>query len=98
MDQQEQHAHPLDPLTADEISLVAAALRQQQGVRDGWRFASIELAEPEKRELAAGRGGIARTAHAVCWNTADGQAYRATVTLPAGAVTHWQHLPGISRT
>jgi len=95
VDQPEQHAHPLDPLTADEISLVAAALRQQQGVRDGWRFASIELAEPEKRELAAGPGGIARIAHAVCWNTADGQAYRSTVTLPAGLVTHWQHLPGV---
>jgi primary-amine oxidase len=31
----------------------------------------------------------------VCWNTADGQAYRANVTLPEGMVTDWQHLPGV---
>ena len=31
----------------------------------------------------------------VCWNRADGQAYRATVSLTAGEVTGWEHLPGV---
>jgi primary-amine oxidase len=83
--------HPLDPLTAAEISLVAGALRTRQGLDDGWRFASIELAEPAKHELA---GSPARAAQVVCWSTADGQAYRAFVTLPGGEVSHWQHLAG----
>jgi len=87
--------HPLDPLTADEIRHVAAALREAKGVTDGWRFASIDLAEPAKAELADGPSGIVRTAHAICWNTADGQAYRALVTLPGGEITHWQELPGV---
>src|SRR5215469_15661438 len=87
--------HPLDPLTADEIRHVAAALREAKGVTDGWRFASIDLAEPAKAELADGPSGIIRTAHAICWNTADGQAYRALVTLPGGEITHWQELPGV---
>jgi primary-amine oxidase len=86
--------HPLDPLTADEIRHVAATLREKNGVADGWRFASIELAEPAKEELAAGLAGSARSATAICWNTGSAQAYRASVSLADGAVTHWEHLPG----
>ena len=91
----ERHdAHPLDPLSADEIRQVAATLREEKGVDRHWRLASIELAEPSKAELAAGPDGISRGALVVCWNAADGQAYRAQVALPGGEITHWQHLPG----
>ncbi len=88
-------AHPLDPLTADEIRAVAAALLEEKGVSRSWRFASIDLAEPAKAELAAGPSGIVRTAHAICWNTADGETYRAMVTLPGGEIAHWEHVPGV---
>ena len=30
----------------------------------------------------------------MCWNRADGQAYRAVVSLTGDAVTGWEHLPG----
>ena len=30
----------------------------------------------------------------VCWDRADGQAYRATVSLTGDKVTSWEHLPG----
>jgi primary-amine oxidase len=88
-------AHPLDPLSADEIRHVAATLRDRKGVGTNWRFASIDLIEPAKDELAADPDGIPRLAEAICWNTADGQAFRARVALPAGDVTAWQHLPGL---
>ncbi len=87
-------AHPLDPLTADEIRHVAATLREKRDVGDGWRFASIELAEPAKEDLAARVADGARAAAVICWNTGDGQAYRAKVSLADGAVTLWEHLPG----
>ncbi len=86
--------HPLDPLTADEIRAVAAALgRDREVTPPRWRFASIELKEPPKGAQAP------REALAVCWNTEDGQAYRAVISLDAappsgGAVTGWEHLPG----
>ena len=81
--------HPLDPLTADEIRAVAAALGRDRGVTPPrWRFASIELKEPPKGAQAA------REALAVCWNTEDGQAYRAVISLQDGTVTGWEHLPG----
>ena len=103
--------HPLDPLTADEIRRAAAIVRHDREAGDGWRFASIELKEPAKADLPALENGrlaadgrlAGREALVVCWNRADGQAYRATVSLSGGAgkaagaggeVTGWEHLPG----
>ena len=40
--------HALDPLSADEFRQAAAILRRDHGVSERWRFASIELKEPEK--------------------------------------------------
>ena len=88
-------AHPLDPLSADEIRHVAATLRDCKGAGTHWRFASIDLVEPAKDELAADPDGIPRAAEAICWDTTDGQAFRARVALPAGDVTAWEHLPGL---
>jgi primary-amine oxidase len=83
-------AHPLDPLTAEEIRQAAAIVRRDHGVGAGWRFASIELREPVK--------GAPETAHrdaiVVCWDRADGRAYRAVVSLDGDAVTSWADLPG----
>jgi primary-amine oxidase len=89
-------AHPLDPLSAEEIRQVAAILRRDQGVGPAWRFASIELKEPGKDPLAAleADGPARREAIVVCWNRTDGQAYRAVVSLTGAAVTAWEHLPG----
>jgi primary-amine oxidase len=86
--------HPLDPLSAEEIRQVAATLRETHGVADGWRFASIELAEPPKDQLAAALTTGTRAAVVICWNTGNGQPYRARVSLPDGAVTSWEPLDG----
>jgi primary-amine oxidase len=86
--------HPLDPLAADEVRTVTAILGRDRGVTPPlWRFASIELAEPPKAALRE-PGPVPRRALAVCWNTGDGQAYRAAISLDDGAVTGWEHLPG----
>src|ERR1700737_2337593 len=86
----------VDPLTAAEIRQAAAILRRDRGVGDTWRFASIELKEPAKAELPALEASQQppRAAIVVCWDRADGQAYRATVSLTGDQVTTWQHLPG----
>jgi primary-amine oxidase len=88
--------HPLDPLSGDEIRAAAAAVRRDRGVGEGWRFASIELREPDKavaRDFAPG-DPIAREAEVICWNRADGQAYKARVDLAGDRVTAWEHRPG----
>jgi primary-amine oxidase len=88
--------HPLDPLSAEEIRQAAAIVRRDRTVGDSWRFASIELKEPAKADLPAIESGelARRLATVVCWDRADGQAYRATVSLSGDEVTAWEHLPG----
>ena len=88
--------HPLEPLSAEEIRQAAAIVRRDRGVGDGWRFASVELKEPAKADLPALEPGrrTRREARVVCWNRADGQAYRATVSLTEDEVSSWEHLPG----
>jgi primary-amine oxidase len=85
--------HPLDPLSAEEIRQAAAIVRRDRGVGAGWRFASIELREPGKDALRAGDAGR-REAIVVCWDRADGRAYRAVVSLTGDSVEAWQDLPG----
>jgi primary-amine oxidase len=81
--------HPLEPLSADEIRQVAAVVRRDLGVGDGWRFASIELKEPAKADLPTLEAGTrtSREALVVCWD-------RAVVSLTKDAVSRWEHLPG----
>jgi len=92
--------HPLDPLSAEEIRQAARILRRDRGIGGSWRFASIELKEPAKADLpalaakAAGGEPARREALVVCWDRADGQAYRAAVSLSGDEVTNWEHLPG----
>ncbi len=90
------NSHPLDPLSADEIRQAAEIVRRDRGLAASWRFASIELAEPAKSDLATLEAdpAAARAAIVVGWDRADGLAYRATVSLTGDAVTSWEHLPG----
>jgi primary-amine oxidase len=94
------NSHPLDPLSADEIRQAAAIVRRDRATGDTWRFASIELKEPAKADLPALAAALEvgarpdRAAIVVGWDRADGQAYRAVVSLTGDEVTGWEHLPG----
>ena len=47
-------AHPLDPLSREEISRAVAILRQGPAAAESFRFISIELREPAKEDLRNG--------------------------------------------
>src|SRR5918911_1455538 len=85
--------HPLHLLTADEIRRAAGVLRREKEVDARWRFASVELKEPTKGELATGEA-IPRQAVVVLWNHEDGLAYKALVSLSEDAVVAWEARPG----
>ncbi|MGP0028064.1 MAG: primary-amine oxidase [Streptosporangiaceae bacterium] len=89
--------HPLDPLTSDEIRGAVAILRRDRGTGDRWRFAGIELAEPDKASLLGWRPGepVIRQARITCWNTEDGRTYTAIVSLTGDEVTGFEHRPGV---
>jgi primary-amine oxidase len=96
-------AHPLDPLSADEFATAAAILRREHevqagGLGVGWRFASIELAEPTKAELRAFEldGTIpGRRATVICLNRATNATYKSVVSLGADRVESFEHVPGV---
>jgi primary-amine oxidase len=89
-------AHPLDPLSAAEISQVRELLARERGVGAGWRWASIELREPSKDVARDHRPGdaIERAATAVVWDRADGAAYVAVVSVTSDSVKLWTHVEG----
>jgi primary-amine oxidase len=96
-------AHPLDPLSADEFATAAAILRREHDVQAGgpglgWRFASIELAEPTKAELRVfERDGTTpgRRATVICLNRTSNATYKSLVSLSADRVESFEHVPGV---
>jgi primary-amine oxidase len=86
-------AHPLDPLSPDEIRAAVAVVRRDRAVTDRWRFATIALNEPPKDALRATETP-AREAELLCWNRDDGDAYKAVVSLTEDRVVSFEHRPG----
>lgn len=91
-------AHPLDPLSADEIRQAVAVLRRDRGVDEAWRFASIELKEPAKQAVRdfdpTASTGPPREARVVCWSRVEQVTYKALVSLTDDAVLCWDDVPG----
>lgn len=89
--------HPLDPLSAPEFRRVTEILRDEREVGPGWRYAGIELAEPDKAALAAFDADGTRPpreASVICFDRADNTAYKARVSLTDGSVLAWTAVPG----
>jgi primary-amine oxidase len=90
--------HPLEPLSAEEITRAVDLLRGSGRLGAACRFVSIVLREPEKSAvLAFDTEGTAtpREAAVVVLDKADGRTYEAVVSLSDGAVTRWEHVPGV---
>ncbi len=92
-------AHPLDPLSADEFRAAAEILRRERSVvPPAWRFASIELAEPDKaamREFDASGATPARRATVVCFERNANATYKSVISLSDGSVESFEHVPGV---
>ncbi len=98
--------HPLDPLSTDEFTAVAALLHREHEVgaapsatsERGWRFASMELVEPSKQELRTFEedGTVpARRATAICLNRSANATYKSVVSLSDDRVETFDHIPGV---
>ncbi|MCV7424473.1 primary-amine oxidase [Mycobacterium yunnanensis] len=98
--------HPLDPLSSDEFRAAAAVLRREHqvtatptsGTGRGWRFASMELVEPSKAELARFEdvGDVPpRRAVVICFDRSTNSTYKAVVSLTDDRVETFDHVPGV---
>ncbi|HEV8674627.1 MAG TPA: primary-amine oxidase [Methylomirabilota bacterium] len=90
-------AHPLDPLTADEIDRAWEILRTQQTLSARTRVVSITLHEPPKEVVLGHRSGDAgeRAAFVVVMDSAAARTYEAVVSLSRKQVVSWEHIPGV---
>lgn len=88
-------AHPLDPLTADEIETVSTILDAAGVLGPGFRFISTSLLEPAKDTLQAWKPGqpLARMAQAVLLDRDSGLAFEAVVDLTKHSVAGFTKLP-----
>src|SRR4051812_42713031 len=79
-------AHPLAPLSADELSRAVDILRRERGLGPRVRFATVTLHEPPKSALLDYSPGesLDRQVFAVLLDNEDGQTYEAIVSLTEG--------------
>jgi primary-amine oxidase len=84
-------AHPLDPLSADELALAAAIVSADGRLGDRLVFSVVETLEPPKDHLDA---GPPREAFAALLDTGSGTTYEAVVDLAGGTVRALRAVPG----
>ena len=87
-------AHPLDPLTTDEIDRAADILKREKNLPDDILFAALTLQEPPKEQVLAGKA-VPREAFAVVFDRKTNRTSEAVVDLAAGRVTSFRELSGV---
>lgn len=89
--------HPLDPLTADEITAATDILRRERALGDSARFVRVSLHEPSKDAVLRFRAGdpLDREAFVIVRDTAARTTYEAVVAITARTVRSWREVPGV---
>jgi primary-amine oxidase len=88
-----EHAHPLDPLSPDELERVVALVRAHSRYRFGMRFGTIALKEPPKAALLA-CAQVRRVGEVVLLDNTSRGSFRLEVDLDKEAVGPWERIDG----
>jgi primary-amine oxidase len=90
-------AHPLDPLSAEEVAEAVRIARAGAGLGDSARYVYVSLAEPSKAVVAAHAPGdpFERRAHVVVRELSERRTYEAVVSLTTGELVSWEERPGM---
>jgi primary-amine oxidase len=90
-------AHPLDPLSKDEIAAVVATLKAENKATESSRFYTLVLHEPPKAEVLNFKPGAAfrREAFVVVFERAANKTFEAVVDLKAGKVVSWKEIKNV---
>ena len=86
--------HPLEPLSAEEVSAASAILKAEKGLGATARFVFISLHEPPKAAVQAGEA-VPREAFVVLYEKAERKTYEAIVSLTDEAVVAFTHIEGV---
>jgi len=85
-------AHPLDPLSADEIRFAVAALVEDGRVTPEARAHIVALVDPPKSDVLKWQPGDPTKRRALLVLRIKGQTYEAVVDLAKRSVESWQHI------
>lgn len=87
--------HPLDPLSEAEITRACTLFKSLKELSASTRFASLQLAEPDKAEVLAWRPGkpITRRATAIVFDTKTGATHIGVVDLGTSKMVSWVEHP-----
>jgi primary-amine oxidase len=94
--QQRSAAHPLDPLSAEEVAAASAAVRASERYRaqsDRCRFVTVDLAEPHKDAVLSFEASDRRPprrAELVILDRGRAETVEAVVCLDDGSVVEWR--------
>ncbi|GAA5168332.1 primary-amine oxidase [Pseudonocardia eucalypti] len=91
-------AHPLEPLSAEEIAEAARLLRELKDLGATARFVFIAPHEPPKADVLAWRPGdepLPREAAVTLYERSERMTYEAVVSLSAGELVSWRAVPGV---
>jgi primary-amine oxidase len=91
---QSDFAHPLDPLSKDEIAVAVATLKAENKATESSRFFTLVLHEPPKAEVLNFKAGAAfrREAFVVVFERTANRTFEAIVDLKAGKVVSWKEI------
>lgn len=87
-------AHPLDPLSEDEIAIAIEALAASGRTSRDTRAAIITLAEPDKATIRAWETGDPMGRHARAVLRTDGVTSEVRIDVTTGAIVSWRDVAG----
>ena len=90
--------HPLEPLTAPEVTNVVVILKEAGKVTPTTRFVSVSLREPPKADVHAGKPNLPRQAKSVLFDNATNSCFETIVCLSSQQILSWKHIPGVQPT
>ena len=91
-------AHPLEPLTAEEVGRASDILRAERNLHpEHMRFVSVSLHEPPKETVLSSNSdsSVEREAFVSLLDNEQGRTYEAIVSLSSGKLSSWRHVPDV---
>jgi len=86
--------HPLEPLSAAEVTLASSILKAEKELAPTARFVFVDLHEPPKAAVQAGED-VPREAFVVLYEKAERRTYEAVVSLSERTVISFEHIEGV---
>lgn len=92
-----QATHPLEPLTAEEITKAVAIVRKEKNISESTRFAQVVLHEPEKEVALNFKEGdpFEREVSIILLEPNTNETYEAVVSLTKNQVNSWEFIPDV---